>query len=220
MWYDLETHRLIETPAQAWAARPNTSPAPVLGDDLAESLALLPVAPTAPPPHDPATQRLVMGAAPTEAGMVQTWQVQDIYATEVDAEAARAAHLSAARDSAIARIDADDAAIYRALYGERATEYARAEQQARDYVAANYSGPAPSCVASWAAAKGCTDQDAADGILSAAAACRATEDQIRAARLTHKEQVRQASTEQGIEAVLAAWALWFNGMRAELVGVI
>ena len=35
-----------------------------------------------------------------------------------------------------------------------------------------------------------------------------------------KEQVRQASTEQGIEAVLAAWALWFNSMRAELVGVI
>jgi hypothetical protein len=124
--------------------------------------------------------------------------------------------LNARKAAAILAIDADVDAIYAAVIGNRAVEYALAETDALDFKAAGYTGTVPSSVASWAAAKGWTAQQAADDILATATAWRTAQQAIRAARLVRKEQCRAATDEAGVDAALGAWAAFRGVIRGQL----
>lgn len=130
--------------------------------------------------------------------------------TEIDAE------LAALRTAAIKKIDVDADKIYGDVLGNRAEEYALAEQDATAYKAAGYSGAVPSSVQSWATAKSWTATQAADDILTTAAAWRGAQAAIRAARLLRKEQVRTTADAAGVDAAMAAWQAFVSYIRGQL----
>lgn len=111
------------------------------------------------------------------------------------------------------RIDADADAIYAAVQGNRGNEYVLAETEATAFKAANYNGPVPSSVASWASAKAKTAQWAADDILATAVAWRGAMSLIRANRLSHKEQ---AKTSNDLVAVAKSWDTFVNVIKGQL----
>lgn len=143
------------------------------------------------------------------------------------ADAAAAAEAQAAADAAqdaydlahptrkalLLKIDADTDAIYRAVQGERATEYLLAESDAKAYVAGGYTGTVPDSVASWAAATGNTNTWAADDIVATANAWRGAQSSIRATRLMCKEQAR---TLPDLGPVAAAWRGFVATIRQAL----
>lgn len=125
--------------------------------------------------------------------------------------------LAAEIAAALAVIDADTDAIYAAVIGNRGPEYTAAEAEASAYAQAGYQGPVPVSVTAWAQAKGWTDREAADDILTTAAAWTAGRNAMRAARLMAKEQgVRAATTREGIAAALAQWRTVALAIRAQL----
>lgn len=83
-------------------------------------------------------------------------------------------------------------------------EYVQAEEGARAFADAGYTGAVPSSVQSWADATGMTTQEAADDILATAQRWRDLLDQIRAVRLSGK-----AAIEAAAEADLQATAQTF-----------
>ena len=101
------------------------------------------------------------------------------------------------------QIDADTDAIYRAVEGDRTTEYLRAEEEAKAFKEANYTGTVPDSVASWASAKGESATWATDDILTTARGWRQAQSSIRATRLTCKERAR---VESDLAPIAAAWA--------------
>lgn len=101
------------------------------------------------------------------------------------------------------QIDADTDAIYRAVEGDRTTEYLRAEEEAKAFKEANYTGDVPDSVESWASAKGETATWATDDILTTARGWRQAQSSIRATRLTCKERAR---VESDLAPIAAAWA--------------
>lgn len=117
---------------------------------------------------------------------------------------------------AIAQIDAEVDAFYAAVVGNRAAEYEAAERQARAYEDANFSGPVPSMVGSWAVAKGWTDQVAAQDILAQSSAWRGAQNAIRAHRLLAKEQARIATDAVAVGQALAGWSTFHSAARAQL----
>lgn len=127
------------------------------------------------------------------------------------AEAARV--LTVARAALIQQIDADTDAIYRAVEGDRTTEYLRAEEEAKAYKDAGYTGTVPDSVASWASAKGESATWATDDILATATGWRQAQSSIRAARLTCKEQARAATD---LAPVVAQWAGFLVTVKAAL----
>lgn len=116
----------------------------------------------------------------------------------------------------ILAIDRDVDAIYGAVIGNRQAEYERAEAQALEYSEAGYGGAVPPMVASWAAVKNWTGQQAAEDILEQAALWRGAQEQIRAARLLRKEQVRVADSMASIDAAVASWTAFVAAARAQL----
>jgi hypothetical protein len=118
--------------------------------------------------------------------------------------------------AAIQKIDADTDAIYGAVLGNRAEEYTLAASEARSYKAAGYTGAIPSSVQSWATAKAWTATQAADDILATAAAWITAQAEIRAARLTRKEQARTALDAVGVAAAMLAWDGFVVVMRGRL----
>lgn len=124
--------------------------------------------------------------------------------------------LQAARAAAVHAIDADTDAIYGAVVGNRATEYALAEAEADAFRDAGYTGTAPGGVAAWAAAKGWPAQQAADDILTTAAQWRTAQAAIRAQRLAAKEAVRTAADPAAVGAALAGWRGFAAQIRALL----
>jgi hypothetical protein len=123
--------------------------------------------------------------------------------------------LADVRAAAIAAIDADVDAIYRAVIGDRAAEYIEAEAQAQAYAAAGYEGAVPPMVASWATAKSWTAQQAADDIIATAIAWRGAQEVMRAQRLLRKEQMRVAA-DAALATAQAAWAGFRGAIRAQL----
>lgn len=107
------------------------------------------------------------------------------------------------RGALIRQIDAEADAITYSVQGERALEYLRAEEEAKAFKEANYTGTVPDSVASWASAKGQTATWAADDILTTATGWRQAQSSIRAARLTCKERAR---VESDLAPIAAAWA--------------
>ena len=140
-------------------------------------------------------------------------------AAAADAQSAAAAAQSAyaaanpSSSALLLEIDADTDAIYRAVQGERATEYLLAESDAKSYKAAGYTGTVPDSVASWASAKGQTATWAADDILTTATGWRQAQASIRATRLACKEQAR---TLPDLGPVAAAWRGFVATIRQAL----
>lgn len=112
---------------------------------------------------------------------------------------------------ALRRIDADVNALYADVVGPRAPEYDLAERDAQAWVDAGHTGTAPAAVASWAAASGQSEADAAADILSKAAAWREAMAQVRAQRLAAKAGVRAGS----VDGALADWSAFIAAMRLQ-----
>lgn len=98
----------------------------------------------------------------------------------------------------------------------RVVEYQRAETEAKEYSAAEYTGTVPLSIASWAEAKGWTAQEATDDILRAASVWNAALYAFRDIRLKGKETVKAAA--DSIAAQTAADAV-FAQIEAILVQV-
>ncbi|MEI7682541.1 MAG: hypothetical protein WCK07_24320 [Betaproteobacteria bacterium] len=120
------------------------------------------------------------------------------------------------RVALIKQIDSDTDAIFTAVQGNRASEYAQAEIDANAYKTAGYTGAVPSSVQSWATAKGQTTTWAADDILATATAWRGAMAAMRANRLLCKEHARTATD---LAPVAAQWSGFVATMRAAL-GVV
>lgn len=130
--------------------------------------------------------------------------------------AAEASALAVAKASAARKIDADADAVYLAVVGNRATEYAQAEKEALQFQSAGYEAPVPSCVAAWASAKGWTAQVACDDILTTAQLWKGAQAAIRAARLGKKEQAKACADQSAVTVVLAAWTAAIAAIRSQL----
>lgn len=143
----------------------------------------------------------------------------DMPQSEIDAVLSVYAGCSRLADeisSACRRIDSDADAIYQAVMGNRATEYAQAEADASAYKAAGYSGQVPAYVQAWATAKGKTAQWAADDILATAASWRTAQAAIRQNRLASKEAVRKAVTVEEVNTAMATWAGFVTYIKGQL----
>lgn len=147
------------------------------------------------------------------------WIIEDVPPPPAPPEPPALPTLAELRVAAVKKIDNDTDALIGAVIGNRASEYELAEAQAKAYAAAGYTGAAPDCVASWAAAKvaqGWTAQQAADDILATAAAWRTAQASIRAHRLLRKEQARLAEDAAGVDAALAQWAGFLTVIKGQL----
>lgn len=118
--------------------------------------------------------------------------------------------------AAVREIDGTVDAIYAAVIGNRAQEYLAAEQAARSFAAAEFAGPVPEPVASWADASGMTSQAAAQDILAQAAAWTSARDLMRRQRLLHKRQAVQAPTAAALGVVLGNWRAFVLQLRSML----
>jgi hypothetical protein len=117
------------------------------------------------------------------------------------------------KEQLIAQIDAEADAITRAVQGDRALEYLRAEQEATVYKASGYTGQAPSSVTSWSGPKKKSDKWATDDILATAAGWRQAQESIRAARLACKEDAKVAPD---LAPVAAQWAGFVAAIKTAL----
>jgi hypothetical protein len=129
--------------------------------------------------------------------------------------------LGRAKAKAALKIDADADAIRRAVLGERATEYQKAQKHAEKFKADGYVGNVPPGVKSWLDAKNAvganwTAQQAADDILTTAASLDGAEDAIRAARLLRKEQAKAAADVAAVDTALAAWGVFVAAIKSQL----
>lgn len=114
-------------------------------------------------------------------------------------------------------INTDADAIYAAVLGYRAEEYTAAADQAAAFKTAGYAGDVPDSVSSWATAKGWTNQQATDDILTTSDAWQSARANIRAARLLRREQVRAADGNAAAqETAMAAWRTFRDGVRVQL----
>lgn len=116
----------------------------------------------------------------------------------------------------VLQIDGDVDAIYASAVGNRATEYQKAEEQARAFRATGYEGNVPKAVASWANATGNSARWAADDIITTADAWHTAEDTIRDVRLMCKQRARNAQTEEALEMVRIQWTAFLAQIRAQL----
>lgn len=131
-------------------------------------------------------------------------------------EASRTINLAELKKAMQKQVDAQVDAIMRDCIGERATEYQRAENQARAYKAAGYSGTVPTTVRVWAETKSWTNQQAADDIIAQADAWIAAQDAIRENRLKTKEAYRVATSDAQLATAQAAWSAFVISMRNAL----
>lgn len=122
-----------------------------------------------------------------------------------EVEASRIVNLAELKKAMQRQVDAQVDSIMRDCIGERATEYQRAESQARAYKAAGYSGSVPTTVRVWAETKSWTNQQAADDIIAQADSWIAAQDVIRENRLKTKEAYRVATSNAQLNAAQLAW---------------
>lgn len=126
------------------------------------------------------------------------------------------AEIASAKSAFIVQVDTDVDALIRAVIGERASEYERAEKEAAAFAAGGYIGTAPGSVSAWAVAKGWTSQAAADDIIATATAWRTAQAAIRANRLLRKEGARNAVDAAALATVKAQWAGFLTVIRGQL----
>jgi hypothetical protein len=116
------------------------------------------------------------------------------------------------RAKLIQKIDTDVDRVYLHAIGNRGPEYTEAERQATEYAGDSYAGPAPYYVSCWAEAKGWNSQQAADDILTQAAAWRSAAAALRANRLAAKEAVRTGD----VVTAMASWTAFVSQLRVNL----
>ena len=115
-------------------------------------------------------------------------------------DAAKQAALDAAQIAELAKsIDSAVAALY-AQYTRFEVEYLEREKQALAYKAAGYTGTVPTQVAAFATPSGKTGKQAADIILTQAAALRGALEQLGVLRM-RKIEVQQAATPAAAQAL-------------------
>jgi hypothetical protein len=100
--------------------------------------------------------------------------------------------------------------------GEKATEYQRAETQARAYKASGYSGDAQRSVKVWAEIKGWTQVEGADDIIRQADAWIAAQETIREKRLYAKEAYRVSTTVVNLNTARSTWLAFLAYIRSVL----
>ncbi|WP_323614356.1 hypothetical protein [Pseudomonas putida] len=83
----------------------------------------------------------------------------------------------------------------------RVVEYQLAEQEAQAFQAAGFEGAVPATVQAWVDAAGLSPQEAAENILTEAAAWKGALYTIRAARLKGKLQALKAASHDEAEAI-------------------
>ncbi|WP_445672428.1 hypothetical protein [Pseudomonas inefficax] len=127
--------------------------------------------------------------------------------------------LGAARLIAAEQIDQASDQARASVVGDalRVVEYQMAEDEAKAYQVAGFSGPVPPTVQASVDAAGITPQEAAESILQEAFAWRNALCGIRAARLKGKQAVLQANTHAEAEGLADAA---INAIRASVVGVV
>lgn len=142
-------------------------------------------------------------------------------------EGATDADLPVVREQAIETIDSACEDLRLAVISKmtQAEEYKLAEQHAREYRAAGYTGQAGRGVTGWTRAKhrdGWTDRDSADDILATADRWYGLLFDIRDARLAAKENVRHetdvgaiGAVVTGVQAHMEALALQINTTTME-----
>lgn len=117
----------------------------------------------------------------------------------------------------IKQIDADTDALVQAVIGNRTSEYELAEKEANDYKTAGYpASPVPGSVSAWAAAKGWTNTQAADDIIATATGWRTAQASIRANRLLHKENARNAADVTALDTVKSSWSAFLTTIKGQL----
>lgn len=105
--------------------------------------------------------------------------------------------LAQVQASLCGQIDATADQVYASIGGPspgRMAEYKQAKEDATAFKAAGYSGTVPKTVQVWATAQNFTAQQAADSILSTAAAWESVLENVREARLIGKANVNAATT--------------------------
>lgn len=137
------------------------------------------------------------------------WLVSDMSVTEI------AARLETRKVTLIKQIDAQADQIIRDCIGERATQYQRAEAQARSYIA-NQSGSVPQMIQALMPIKNQTALQVATDIIAQADAWVAADNSIYANRIRAKELIRVAQTENAIGAGLAQWGQFEIVIRNQL----
>lgn len=127
-----------------------------------------------------------------------------------------AVDLAALIKAATTKIDADADKIYGDVVGNKGEEYRSAEADAKAFIAALYTGTAGGGVTSWATAKGWTNTQAADDIITQATAWRGAQAAIRANRLVRKEAVKAAVDLTALNTAMAQWAGFAAAIRGQL----
>lgn len=123
--------------------------------------------------------------------------------------------------NAIAKTYADVDAVYEIAIGRRATEYARAEEAARAFLAAS---EAPAVVSDYIAGHAAnnptgevqTSAWAAQQIIERADAFRWAELQMRNLRFARQRDMRAAATHEELAAAVALWEGFITWLRATL----
>ncbi len=100
----------------------------------------------------------------------------------------------------------------------RAFEYKRAEEQARAFKSAGYTGDVPSCVQSDVAAKGLSPQQACDGIIAAADGFLFIMDTLRGIRLSAKAQI-ELTEDESVARSIKEQAILNMTQLIEMAGV-
>lgn len=127
-----------------------------------------------------------------------------------------AAEIEDKRAKLIDKIDTDIDAIITNVIGRRETEYLEAEKQAAAYIAANYTGAVPAFVQDWATVKNQTPTWAANSIAETAAGWRSAQAMMRASRLQHKEDARNAADIAALNGVAVSWAGFVAAIKSQL----
>lgn len=148
----------------------------------------------------------------------ETWEV--VALTQNESTAKTQENLTAfnkRKSDLITKIDADIDSIVTKVVGRRETEYLKAEEQALAYIAANYTGAVPAFVQSWATAKNQTATWSADDIAATAAAWRTAQASMRANRLKHKEDARNAADAAALSLIETSWNTFLAAIKTQLV---
>lgn len=124
--------------------------------------------------------------------------------------------LAEAKLAFVKSVDTDVDRIYRDALGDRGPEYTLAEQEAKAYKAAGYSGTVPESVQAWADAKGQTATWATDDIVTQATQWRSAQSAMRTKRLAEKEAGRAATTLVQLDLVRARWDAFVTYIRGLL----
>lgn len=147
--------------------------------------------------------------------------VRDATPEEIaEIEARATLRLDALKAAAITKTYADVDAVTAATVGNRTEEYRVAEEAARAYAAAGYAGDVAADVSAFAqfnpTGVAQSNQWAADQIIAKADAYRAAQTAMRTKRFERQTDIRAATTQEELAAVVAVWDQFIADMRSAL----